>query len=54
MIPAQAVPWPTTSSAVGVVEDQRVVVGVGRELHLDAADELPADRRMVALHARSR
>ena len=46
MIPAQAVPWPTTSIASGILDDDRVLAA---QVDPDAPDERAADGRMVAL-----
>ncbi len=49
MIPAHAVPWPTTSIASASSTHLRVVLA---RLDPDAPDELAADRRVIALDAR--
>ena len=48
MIPAQAVPWPTRSPPSGSSTTGR---SSAVELDAELADEPPADRRMLAVHA---
>ena len=49
MMPAQAVPWPTRSTASSVVDDLEPVRAV---LDPEAPDEAAADRRVIGLDAR--
>ena len=48
-IPAHAVPWPTRSPSIRIVDDARSVVA---GLDPQAADQPAADRRVIGLDAR--